>query len=93
LDTDAETTLSLDDLRAQVVEIDREIVEAFNRRIEVVQQIWAHKREHGLDKVDPDRERWLHEQLAASNRGPLSAEGLEQIYAEILALTKREMER
>jgi 3-deoxy-7-phosphoheptulonate synthase / chorismate mutase len=88
---DTETTRSLEALRAQIVEIDRELVETINRRLEIVQQIWAHKREHGLGDVDPDRERWLHEHLAASNRGPLSAEGLERIYAELLALTKREM--
>jgi chorismate mutase len=87
---DTETT-SLDELREQVSEIDRELVEAINRRLELVERIWAHKSEHGLDEVDPDRERWLHEHLAASNRGPLSAEGLNEIYAEILALTKREL--
>jgi chorismate mutase len=87
---DTETT-SLDELREQVSEIDRELVEAINRRLELVTQIWALKSEHGLDEVDPDRERWLHEHLAASNRGPLSAEGLNEIYAEILALTKREL--
>jgi chorismate mutase len=88
---DTETTQSLEALREQVVEIDRELVETINRRLEVVQQIWAHKRRHGLGDVDPERERWLHEHLAAGNRGPLSADGLQQIYAEILALTKREM--
>jgi chorismate mutase len=88
---DTETTQSLEALREQVVEIDRELVETINRRLEVVQQIWAHKRLHGLGDVDPERERWLHEHLAAGNRGPLSADGLQQIYAEILALTKREM--
>ena len=77
----------------QVSELDREIVDAINRRLELVRQIWAHKNEHGLDKVDPERERWLHEHLAAGNRGPLSPEGLAEIYAEILALTKREMSR
>jgi chorismate mutase len=88
---DTETTQSLEALRAQIVELDRELVETINRRLEVVKLIWAHKREHGLGDVDPERERFLHEQLAAANRGPLSADGLERIYAEILALTKREM--
>jgi chorismate mutase len=92
LDTET-TNETLDALREQVTGIDRELVELVNRRIEVVQKIWAHKREHGLGNVDPDRERWLFEHLAESNRGPLSAEGLQQIYTEILALTKREVSR
>jgi chorismate mutase len=86
-----ETTSGIDGLREQVSEVDREIVEAINRRIELVRQIWALKSEHGLGQVDPERERWLHEHLAASNRGPLSEEGLRELYAEILDLTKREV--
>ena len=90
---DTETTTDLEALRAQVTEVDRELVATINRRLELVQRIWAHKREHGLDRVDPDRERWLFETLAAANAGPLSADGLRELYAEVLALTKREMDR
>jgi chorismate mutase len=90
---DTETTTDLEALRAQVTEVDRELVALVNRRLELVQRIWAHKREHGLDRVDPDRERWLFETLAAANAGPLSPEGLQELYAEVLALTKREMDR
>lgn len=90
---DTDTAHELKALREQVSAIDREIVEAINRRLEVVQQIWAHKAEHGLGQVDPERERWLHEHLAASNRGPLSPEGLQEIYAAVLDLTKREIGR
>jgi chorismate mutase len=90
---DTETTTDLAALRAQVTEVDRELVALVNRRLELVQRIWAHKREHGLDRVDPDRERWLLETLAAANAGPLSAEGLQELHAEVLALTKREMDR
>jgi chorismate mutase / prephenate dehydratase len=91
LDTD--TAHELKALRDRVTAIDRELVETINRRIEIVQQIWAHKAEHGLGRVDPERERWLREHLAASNRGPLSPEGLEEIYAAVLDLTKREVGR
>ena len=87
LDTD------LEDLRAQVSEVDREIVEAINRRLELVRRIWEHKQRHGLGEVDPERERWLHEHLAAANRGPLSPEGLSEIYGAVLELTKRELRR
>jgi chorismate mutase len=90
---DTETTTDLEALRAQVTEVDRELVATINRRLELVQRIWAHKREHGLGRVDPDRERWLFETLAAANAGPLSGEGLQEFYAEVLALTKREMDR
>jgi chorismate mutase / prephenate dehydratase len=81
----------LADLRRQISEIDRSIVEAFNRRLEVVAQIKRHKDEHGLAFVDPDREAAMLEQQTSENRGPLTNEGLRALYAELLALTKREV--
>ena len=81
----------LADLRRQISEIDRAIVEAFNRRLEVVAQIKRHKDEHGLAFVDPDREAAMLEQQTSENRGPLTNEGLRALYAELLALTKREV--
>ena len=44
-------------------------------------------------RLDPDRERRLREELAAANTGPLSSEGLDALVSELLALTKRELER
>jgi len=81
----------LADLRRQISEIDRSIVKAFNRRLEVVAQIKRHKDEHGLAFVDPDREAAMLEQQTSENRGPLTNEGLRALYAELLALTKREV--
>jgi chorismate mutase / prephenate dehydratase len=81
----------LAELRRQISEIDRSIIEAFNRRLEVVAQIKRHKDEHGLAFVDPDREAAMLEQQARVNRGPLTADGLRALYAELLALTKREV--
>ena len=78
-------------LRQQISEIDRSIVEAFNRRLEVVAQIKRHKDEHGIAFVDPDREAAMLAQQASENRGPLTEEGLRALYAELLALTKREV--
>jgi chorismate mutase len=94
LDTEtSDTDDDLSSLRAQVTAIDREIVDAINRRIEAVARVWAHKSAHGVSEVEPEREHWLHEHLAASNRGPLSAAGLREIYAALLDLTKREVRR
>ena len=41
---------------------------------------------------DPAREEWMLRYLTRANRGPLSAEGLAEIYALILDVTKRETE-
>ncbi len=89
---DTDTANELKDLREQVAAIDRELVETVNRRIELVRRIWAHKAEHGIGQLDPERERWLHKHLVAANRGPLSPEGLRVFYAAVLDLTKAEVD-
>jgi chorismate mutase len=83
----------VDELRAQISAIDRELVAAVNRRLDLVIRLWEHKAEHGLPTVDPDRERQIFESLAAANAGPLSDEGLHELVHAILALTKSEVSR
>jgi chorismate mutase/prephenate dehydratase len=81
----------MDDLRARISATDREIVELVNRRLELVAELKRYKDEHGIAFVDPEREAQLYAERAAENGGPLSDEGLRAFYAELLALTKREI--
>jgi chorismate mutase/prephenate dehydratase len=81
----------LERLREQISEIDRSIIDAFNRRLEVVAQIKRHKAEHGIAFVDPEREASMVAHQLSENGGPLTDEGLRALYAELLALTKREV--
>jgi 3-deoxy-7-phosphoheptulonate synthase / chorismate mutase len=78
-------------LREQVSDNDRALVEAINARLRLVTQLKRYKESRGIEFVDPEREEWMLRDLTRANRGPLSTEGLEQIYAEILDLTKREV--
>jgi chorismate mutase len=80
-------------LREQLTANDVEIVEAVNTRLELVARLKQVKEERGIDFLDPARERWLLEYLAEANRGPLSAEGLHELYTTLLDLTKRELGR
>jgi chorismate mutase / prephenate dehydratase len=81
----------MDDLRARISATDREIVELVNHRLELVAELKRYKDEHGIAFVDPEREAQLYADRAAENGGPLSDEGLRAFYAELLALTKREV--
>ena len=78
-------------LREEISAIDRELIALVNRRIEAVARLKRHKDEHGIAFVDPDREAQLVAERVRENRGPLSEEGLRAFYAELLALTKREL--
>ena len=80
-------------LREQLADNDVTIVEALNVRLELVARLKRVKEEIGVDFLDPAREEWLLQHLASANRGPLSDEGLREIYTELLALTKRELGR
>lgn len=77
--------------REQLSELDRSIFDAVNRRLELVKRLKRHKDEHGYAFVDPGREERMIEDAVAANPGPLSADGLRRLYAELLALTKREV--
>ena len=81
----------LDGLRAQITANDEAIVAAVNERIRLVAELWKLKREIGADQLDPGREHALRDELAAVNTGPLSADGLDRLVSELLALTKREL--
>ena len=78
-------------LRGEISEVDRAILAVVNTRIELVAHLRRHKDAVGLPFLDPDRERELIEELDGKNAGPLSSEGLRELYAYLLDLTKREV--
>ena len=80
-------------LREQISDNDRTLVAAINKRLDLVARLKSYKDSHGLDFVDTAREEWMLQDLQRANRGPLSVEGLRELYAEVLALTKREVSR
>ena len=68
-------------------------MDAINTRLKLVTRLKRYKEERGLDFVDLEREEWMLNYLLRANRGPLSADGLRELFTEILDLTKREVER
>ena len=78
-------------LRDEISELDASILDAVNARLALVAALRRHKETVGLPFVDPDRERQLLDDLVLTNRGPLSDEGLRELFCELLDLTKREV--
>jgi chorismate mutase len=79
------------ELREEITATDHEIVRGFNRRLELVRRLKEHKAAMGYDFVDKGREAELLAELERENGGPLSEEGLRELHAELLDLTKREL--
>jgi chorismate mutase len=80
-------------LREQISDADRSLVEAMNARLRLVARLKAYKESRSLEFVDLEREEWMLNYLLRANRGPLSADGLRELFSEILDLTKREVAR
>jgi chorismate mutase len=78
-------------LREEISDNDRAIVDAINRRLKLVGKLKEYKASRGYEFVDPDREEWMVRYLARANRGPLTENGLREIFDSLLALTKREV--
>ena len=80
-------------LREQISDTDRSIVDAINTRLRLVARLKRYKESRGIGFLDPDREEWMLQYLTRANRGPLSHDGLKELLEEILDLTKREVQR
>ena len=80
-------------LRREISDLDSSLVELVNKRLRLVAQLKRYKDEHGIGFVDLAREEWMLQYLQRANRGPLSEEGLAELYHEVLDLVKREVAR
>ena len=76
--------------REQISDNDLKIIEAINKRLKLVGQLRRYKEEHRLEFYDPDREAWMLTFVSRANKGPLSRDGLAELYRDIVEITKRE---
>jgi prephenate dehydrogenase len=78
-------------LRAEIAEIDRELLAGLNRRVALVRQIADHKAQSGAPAIDAKREAELLSTLAAANPGPISEQGLRTAFSAVLDVMKQEL--
>jgi chorismate mutase len=76
--------------REQISDNDLKILEALNKRVKLVKSLKDYKEAHGLSFYDAAQEDWVVTYLCRANRGPLSNEGLREIFGLILQRAKRE---
>lgn len=85
--------MTLQELRAEIDQVDREIVALLNRRARLSVKIGQVKREQAGEPSDsviyqPDREAQVYAQVAEHNEGPLPTSALHSIYREILSSSR-----
>jgi chorismate mutase len=76
--------------REKISDNDLKILEALNKRLTLVKSLKDYKESQGLSFYDAAQEDWVVTYLCRANRGPLSNEGLREIYGLILQCVKRE---
>lgn len=80
-------------MRDQIIDNDLKLIQAINQRLTLVARLRGYKEDRALEFVDHSREEWMHRYLQGANKGPLSTQGLTEIYGHVLELTKRETAR
>jgi len=82
----------LTDLRQQIAALDRELLGALNRRLELVAHVQEHKHATGTRLIDSKREAELLQQLATANDGPLSERAVHSLFTAVLDVMKQELQ-
>ncbi len=72
-------------LRQSIDEIDEEIMGLINQRLSLAKQVGNFKKQGGIQITDSDREKEIMNRLLAINNGPLSDNGLRDIFGAIIA--------
>lgn len=81
--------MSIEDWRAQIDEIDGELLRLLNRRASLAVQIGALKRHAGLPLYDAARERDVLARTCRDNRGPLDERAVTRIFRRVIRESRR----
>jgi chorismate mutase/prephenate dehydratase len=81
--------MDLQELRQQIDEIDNEMLQLLNKRMEVVKKVGEFKRITNTIIYRPEREKAIIDRLSALNQGKLlNRSAIEAIYLEIFAVSR-----
>ena len=82
--TEEEAQIRLEELRVEIDDMDRRIVELLNARTRVVEDIGRVKREARLPIYEPKRESQVYANIVRCNSGPVTPDGLRRIFERII---------
>lgn len=89
--------MGIEDWRAQIDEIDNQLLRLLNRRARVAARIGGMKLRAGLPLYDPEREQEVVARACKANAGPLDERAVAKIFRRVMresrAVQSREAER
>lgn len=83
----------LEDVRAELDGVDRELVRLFERRMALSREVARYKLAHGMPVLDAAREERVLASRAAMLEDPSLGEDVRVLYSCIMALSRGEQER
>lgn len=84
--------MTLERLRKRIDEIDDKLLELYNARMELVDEVGKLKNSEGSPIYRPEREQAILERLKAKNKGKLNDAAIEALFLELFAVA-RNLER
>lgn len=81
-------SVDIDHIRIQIDQIDQQLLNLLNERMELVKEIGNLKRTTNAAIYRPERERAILERLGSINSGRLSDQAIEAIFLEIFAVSR-----
>ncbi len=79
------SSLTLQNLRKRIDEIDKKILELLNERGKIAVGISRLKQENSFNVYDPAREREIERNIKRTNKGPLSQDAVLSVFREIIS--------
>ncbi len=77
--------MDLNPIREKIDQLDHQLVEIINQRLELAAEIGRIKRSTGGEIYVPEREDAVLRKVTATNRGPVKNEALQAIYRELMS--------
>lgn len=81
--------MNLNDIRVQIDEIDQSIVEAFEKRMELCQQVAEYKIENGMQVLDRKRENQKLEKVQELCKKEYNKYGIHELFTQIMAISRK----
>jgi chorismate mutase len=80
--------MKIEDWRAQIDEVDNELLRLLNRRARLAARIGGMKSKAGLPLYDPEREQEILARACRANAGPLDERSVARIFRRIMCETR-----
>ncbi len=81
--------MDLAELRNRLDDIDRQIVELYEQRMEICGEVAAYKLETGKRVFDKEREQQKLSAVSAMTHNALNAQGIRELYEQIMAISRK----